>query len=196
MTTRSSLTLAAHTPGPWIAEEQKDKWGNSCGWIINHINGRIGWSSYATAIPNEGERKPYPIGAANARLIAAAPDLLSVVQALLTARADPTIAATDLLDENNPLIDAARDAIAKALPKCGRRNHDRPQPRSGGRMRSAILYSALTKLSDQHYPVGKLPAVVYVRMKLVNTDYVHALDLAKPQDGETVLNSIAVDDQS
>lgn len=71
-----------HTPGPWKAEEQfakvgKDAPPHSLGWIINHSNGRIGWSSYATAVPNEGEERPFPIGAANARLIAVAPDMLA-----------------------------------------------------------------------------------------------------------------------
>jgi hypothetical protein len=43
---------------------------------VNHKNGRIGWSSYATAVPNEGEGPPHEQGGANAHLIAAAPDLL------------------------------------------------------------------------------------------------------------------------
>lgn len=77
--------MAEHTPGPWVAREQVNKDGRSLGWIVEHGNGRIGWSSYATARPNEGEAAPYPIGAANARVMAAAPDLLECLRDLLTA---------------------------------------------------------------------------------------------------------------
>ena len=62
---------AKATPGPWRAEQQKDRAGNSLGWVLNHSNGRIGWSWYATAVPNEGEEAPHQIGGANAHLIAA-----------------------------------------------------------------------------------------------------------------------------
>jgi hypothetical protein len=49
----------------------------------------------------------------NARLIAAAPDLLDVVLALVRAAQegfDPAL----IVDENSPIMDAAREAIAKA----------------------------------------------------------------------------------
>jgi hypothetical protein len=128
MNTRRSLTLAAHTPGPWAI----GPWFTSAG---KHVYANIGSGpDRIAAVTVYGRRRdsdaiagralrdgthtrtvPVDVAESNARLISAAPDLLSVVQALLTARADPTIAATDLLDENNPLIDAARDAIAKAI---------------------------------------------------------------------------------
>lgn len=60
---------AAHTPTPWVAREQTSKEGASLGWIIEHANGRIGWSSFANEITNEGEEAPYPTGAANAEFI-------------------------------------------------------------------------------------------------------------------------------
>lgn len=66
---QSAPVVSGHTPTPWVAVEQKSKDGYSLGWIINHSNGRIGWSSYATAEPNEGEGPPYSIGAANAAFI-------------------------------------------------------------------------------------------------------------------------------
>lgn len=61
--------MSEHTPTPWTAEQQKSRAGEPLGWIINHANGRIGWSSYATAVPNEGEAVPYEIGGANAAFI-------------------------------------------------------------------------------------------------------------------------------
>lgn len=72
---------AAHTPGPWTAERQVSREGKSLGWIVNHANGRIGWSSYATSEPNEGESAPHTQGGANAHLIAAAPELLTALKA-------------------------------------------------------------------------------------------------------------------
>ncbi len=62
-------------------------------------------------------------------------------------------------------------------------------------MKSAILYSALTQLSSRHYPVGKLPALIYVRMSVVRCHYSDALDRANPRKGETVLNSVPLDEQ-
>lgn len=75
-------SLRGFTPGPWTANRQVNKHDESLGWIINGEGCRIGWSSYATAVPNEGEKAPHPIGEANARLIAAAPSM----HAELTAR--------------------------------------------------------------------------------------------------------------
>jgi|SRR5690242_4499953 len=69
---KRSQPMSAHTPTPWIAREQKSRDGKSLGWIIEFDGGRIGWSSYATTEPNEGESSPYPIGAANAAFIAEA----------------------------------------------------------------------------------------------------------------------------
>lgn len=66
------------TPGPWKARELITKDNRSLGWIIEHANGRIGWSDYATT--NVGEDPPFPISEANARLIASAPDLLTALK--------------------------------------------------------------------------------------------------------------------
>jgi hypothetical protein len=61
--------MTEHTPTPWTARSQMSKDQKSFGWILEHANGRIGWSSFATAVPNEGEGAPYVIGAANAAFI-------------------------------------------------------------------------------------------------------------------------------
>lgn len=73
--TPSPSAAGRWTAGPWRAHEQRHVNGKSLGWIIEHSNGRIGWSAYATTIPNAGEEAPFPISAANARLIAAAPTM-------------------------------------------------------------------------------------------------------------------------
>jgi len=116
-----------HTPGPWIAREQFSQDGKSLGWIIEHANGRIGWSSYATAEPNEGEGPPYTISAANAKLIAAATELLDAAQKLeaaetFNANCDECEGegVPELCEKCFPLFDDARIArrlaISKACP--------------------------------------------------------------------------------
>jgi hypothetical protein len=80
--------MSKPTPGPWSARMQVSSRGDNLGWIIEHKNGRIVWSSYSMAYPNAGEQSPYPIGGANARLIAAAPDLLAACQDALAAGND------------------------------------------------------------------------------------------------------------
>lgn len=57
---------------------------------------------------------------ANAQLIAAAPDLLEVVRALVHVSEHPRDGINPL-DENSPLMDAARTAILKATPSAGGR---------------------------------------------------------------------------
>lgn len=68
------------TPGPWVARQQLKKSGESIGWIIDWSGGRIGWSWFATSDPNEGEGAPHTQGGANARLMAAAPDLYAACE--------------------------------------------------------------------------------------------------------------------
>ena len=77
-----TATKGKHTQGPWTARMQERKGGTALGPIVEFVGGRIGWSSFATAEPNEGEGKPYRQSMANARLIAAAPDLLEALQAV------------------------------------------------------------------------------------------------------------------
>lgn len=79
----ASQEAPPYTPGPWFAERQVSRQGESLGWIVNHANGRIGWSSYATATPNEGEGAPHAQGGANAHLIAASPELYEALKGLV-----------------------------------------------------------------------------------------------------------------
>jgi hypothetical protein len=84
-----------HTPGPWYA-------------LAEGITGaEIG---YRAIIDDDGVTvcNPSPMGAANARLIAAAPDLLAALQAIVTGNVygNPT--------QWNLCIDRGIAAIAKA----------------------------------------------------------------------------------
>lgn len=61
-------------------------------------------------------------------------------------------------------------------------------------MKSVILYALKpgTGCAGPYWPVyasqSEIP--VFVRAQIVEADPLHALDLAKPEPGETVLNSI------
>jgi hypothetical protein len=71
--------MSNFTPGPWSAHIQRSKAGDDLGWIIEHSNGRIGWASLAYADTNQEAAKNDPAREANARLIAAAPDMLAAL---------------------------------------------------------------------------------------------------------------------
>jgi hypothetical protein len=68
-------------------------------------------------------------------------------------------------------------------------------------MNSGIIYSAQTPITPQHrilQPTERVGDMIvpredqelWVRMELVNSDSLHALDQAHPMPGETVLNSV------
>lgn len=58
-------------------------------------------------------------------------------------------------------------------------------------MKAAIFYGSPTKLSNAHKRVnGNKQAEYYVRMDTVHGDCESALTKAKPQPGETVLNTV------
>ena len=95
--------MNTHTPGPWTARIQKNKSHADLGWIIEHSNGRIGWASLAYADTNREAGADDPSREANARLIAAAPDLLAALEGVLRVADRATVE-----------FDAARAAIAKA----------------------------------------------------------------------------------
>jgi hypothetical protein len=75
--------MSMHTPGKWAARQQfQARTGRSLGWIIETEDGsRIGWSDYADATTKKGEEAPFEQSGENARLIAAAPDLLEALKA-------------------------------------------------------------------------------------------------------------------
>jgi len=97
---------AMPTPGPWLVDEDQRpgmQWNR-------HI-----LSADSAAICFMAHGRSAAADAANARLIAAAPDLFDVVQALVLAQqqgSDPAL----MVAEDSPLMDAARDALLKV---CG-----------------------------------------------------------------------------
>ena len=98
--------MSEHTPGPW-----RD-WNKSCGAVMAPKK-KDTWGSRAVALvthwPSEEER------AANARLIAAAPDLLDALEKLVGSC--PPLGPWDEEDWGSPSNDAmavAAAAIAKA----------------------------------------------------------------------------------
>lgn len=90
---------ATHTPGPWSSGGHD---GKRCELVASE------WGTVAAV---------WPIGAsdqetANARLIAAAPELLAMLEKLVPA--PPDLGELDLGEEDNALLDEARALIAKA----------------------------------------------------------------------------------
>ena len=88
-----------HTPGPWILQTED--------------NGRF---VHVTDSATEGVRiamqRTTEEGYANARLIAAAPELLAMLEKLVPT--PPDLGELDLGEEDNALLDEARALIAKA----------------------------------------------------------------------------------
>jgi len=82
--------MDAHTPGPWSARFDHDATGYPC-YFLHGVSG--------------DEKRNVQRLAANARLIAAAPELLEALNGLLNALPSAT---------THPAIKAARAVIAKA----------------------------------------------------------------------------------
>lgn len=92
--------MATHTPGPWTAHEPQDQehpGHKTYGWLVSHNSGVGGRSQLVS-----GYSPIAPLCEADARLIAAAPDLLAALQDI-AAHSHDTQAAS-----------IARVAIAKA----------------------------------------------------------------------------------
>jgi len=91
---------AQHTPGPWEAffKHKYDEWHVS----IPMSDGGMRWALF-----DDGVRSENPEG--DARLIAAAPELLAALRAMLDANAVPSS-----ICKQRPAYDAARAAISKA----------------------------------------------------------------------------------
>lgn len=87
-----------HTPGPW----QYSPCEITGRYSIYH-NGPVAYCGDTTASPGDGE--------ANARLIAAAPELLAALVALV---GEADLGEVDLDDDDRAKLDVARAAIAKA----------------------------------------------------------------------------------
>lgn len=96
------MSESKHTPGPWktkISGGERDVF--SVKDIHGHVLARV--SGYAISAITPEQRR------ANARLIAAAPDLLEALKKVVAMCDAGALAALD--------IDAIRDDIAKAEPK-------------------------------------------------------------------------------
>lgn len=94
--------MSNHTPGPWYAEEQS--YDSSSFYIRGSTprGERLTWGKGAVAhIPRSTVMPMYE----NARLIAAAPDLLEALNALLSIH---------IAHHNDPIHVAARAAVSKA----------------------------------------------------------------------------------
>lgn len=97
--------MNAHTPGPWEFEEQPgdEWWFGDGGQIVIRAAGGKTWDSFAVMSAEDN-------GRANARLIAAAPELL---KALIACAEQLEMITGKVHDERCAWIDA-RVAIAKA----------------------------------------------------------------------------------
>lgn len=89
--------MSAHTPGPWRVKKATVR-GEVNEWYVTDDGGVAVIASCVTDTAGEPSE-------ANARLIAAAPELLEVIDGLLNALPSATA---------HPAIKAARAAIAKA----------------------------------------------------------------------------------
>ena len=94
------MSETKHTPGPWVAENSS---------VIGPDNKII-----CGCIRGSIDRKSHEEDCATARLIAAAPDLLELATALLSAIERFAITNTSDEDTIGVLSDAAREAIAAA----------------------------------------------------------------------------------
>lgn len=133
-TAEQETTVAQHTPGPWVARPQHQATGRGgrtpgkvLGWIVEFTEGRggrIGWPSLAWEDTNEGAPGDHPENEANARLIAAAPDLLEACRGVDVLYAELHKALGGLVGDPSydiviEAVRKARTAIAKAEGRDG-----------------------------------------------------------------------------
>ena len=109
--------MSKHTPGPWTA--LKENRGaipeHFRPWSVVAVHPELRKECVICRLPDESQQ----LGQANARLIAAAPDLLAALEAIVS-HADAGRTVTLTLDDGMPRIadcDAARAAIQKARGK-------------------------------------------------------------------------------
>lgn len=102
--------MTTHTQGPWhVAEEHESA------AVIRDNGGKIICSvrnGYGIKLPEDAQQKP----GANARLIAAAPDLLYACK-LMLAEMESRFDYTKPTEDEQAAMDAAQDAIDKAEPR-------------------------------------------------------------------------------
>lgn len=99
------MTTAA--PGPWTASNNGHYWQ-----IDSERDGQIG-DACASLYDGTGEPKNWKLCEANARLMAAAPDILAALTAIL-ANHETVGAGASIFQCTSAEVKAARAAIAKA----------------------------------------------------------------------------------
>ena len=93
-----------HTPTPWLSDDQ-----------VFELNEKFGWMQKADAQSDQSRAFIQAAIDKHERIRKAAPELLSVVSLLLrVADGNSDLHRELALDQNSPLVDAAREAIAKA----------------------------------------------------------------------------------
>ena len=99
--------MSAHTPGPWVVGNQTPlNFGVQRGHGMEHLG-----FVYGPSFPEHSEVGRRSL--ANARLIAAAPELLDALQALVSAT--ERVSVGDYSEETHDMaVSKARAAIAKA----------------------------------------------------------------------------------
>ena len=109
--------MAQHTPGPWRYDESAPYDGRSKGYIRESVGQEvIGRRNAGRAVCRVTGVFGDDTMRANARLIAAAPDLLDALRALLKAVAglDAPMVTEHEAERREPALRAARAALAKA----------------------------------------------------------------------------------
>lgn len=133
------MEKVSHTPGPWMLPHFADPEAKcQCGHVLSefqHGMGAIATIEYSVEGQDwrDGDHEPLPVAIANAHLIAAAPDLLAALRAIM-AKLDKGRDAPGHCHDRPGIWDddngekagqpcewcvqwnAARAAIAKALP--------------------------------------------------------------------------------
>lgn len=103
--------MSTHTPGPWVLQFNKYATGAT---VRSGTTGMpIAWCSAAAVQPERNHALEQHEATANARLIAAAPDLLTALTDLL-ARDEFDARVRGVSERRKPAEDAARAALAKA----------------------------------------------------------------------------------
>jgi hypothetical protein len=97
------MTISQHTPGPWDVQQT-----NSDARITNIEFNRA--ESFSSATLYSGECVPLDEHQANARLIAAAPELLEALEELIGDRYNP-------MRESDPIFISARDRARYVIAK-------------------------------------------------------------------------------
>ena len=107
------MNTHTHTPGPWTFTETT---GTELLIVAGHYPGP-NHHQIASVTNPDFTCGPFPVDFANARLLAAAPELLAALRALVNGRVRISDKTNDMLSEHDSKVIAARTAIARAEGK-------------------------------------------------------------------------------